>query len=325
MSENSGQIRLLYICASQFSGSTLTSFLLNLHPQIATIGHTTGWRYSPDEDFRCSCGERIRECRLFRGIEAQFKAKGLPFDPRDFGTAFRAVDNARINQLLIGALPGMHSSRIEAWRDTLIGAAPVFGARLAKQRTANRVLMRTVLELLDASVYLDNSHSPYRLRCLARDPDFDAYPIHLIRDPRGVSLSLMTNSGLSVRDAIDSWLRHQLAIFRIAREIRAPLVLSYERLCADTDRQLATIHRFAGLPEETYTGNFKSSEHHILGNRMRLASGAIRLDERWRHDLSTQDTRLIESRLDEFASANEDHALSAVIRDYLDTTASPAS
>jgi hypothetical protein len=324
MTGNSERIKLLYICSSQFSGSTLTSFLLNLHDEVATIGHTTGWQYSDEEDFRCSCGEKIRECPLFRTVEARFIEHGLPFDPRNFGTAFRLVGSPRVNQLLTGAIKGVSSSRLEIWRDGLVAAIPAFRRRLARQRAANFVLMQTVLQFLGAGVYLDNSHSPHRLRCLSSDPRFDARPIHLIRDPRGVSLSLMTNSGLTVEDAIDSWLRHQLAIFRIAREIREPLLLSYEKLCTDTNGQLAAIQRFAGITQETYAGDFKSREHHILGNRMRLSSGEIKLDERWRRDLGEPDRRTIETRLRSFVDGNSDHPLSAIIGDYVDATTSPA-
>ncbi|MDH3977927.1 MAG: hypothetical protein OEU86_05375, partial [Gammaproteobacteria bacterium] len=71
-----------------------------MHTDIATIGHTTGWRYSEDEDFRCSCGEKIGDCDLFTEIETQFNLNNLEYSPRNFGTAFRAVHNSRINQLM---------------------------------------------------------------------------------------------------------------------------------------------------------------------------------------------------------------------------------
>ena len=311
-------MKVLYICSSQFSGTTLTSFLLNCHSSIATIGHTTGWQYKADEDFRCSCGSRIRDCRLFQKVESTFSDHGLPFDPQNFGTAFRLSENQRINQLLTGPLPKVRWSALERVRDTFIRALPSYGSTLRQQQLANVLLMRTVLEHLHADVYLDNSHSPYRFRILSRNPELDVYPVHLIRDPRGVSLSMMTNSGFSTDKAIENWIKHQLNIFRVASEDTVPLIVSYESLCRETDTQLARLHEHIGVEYEPFRGDFKDQEHHILGNRMRLSDGTIRLDERWRRDLSADDRSLIEQKLDRFQAANPSHPLASVVRSYLE-------
>jgi hypothetical protein len=311
------QMKLLYICSSQFSGTTLTSFLLNSHSQIATIGHTTGWPYAGDEDFRCSCGSRIRECRLFSQIRKRFEENGLPFDPQNFGTDYRLADNARFNQILIGPLPGLRFSSVEYIRDTVVRRAPGFRRQLATQERANVLLMQTVLDFYNASVYLDNSHSPYRFRRLSQSAHFSVLPIHLVRDPRGVSLSLMTNSGYSVSQAVESWLGHQTNIHRVTTERTVPIILMYESLCRDTERELGKIHGFAGVAPEPLPDDFKIHEHHILGNRMRLKSGEIRLDERWRHDLAPEDRRLIENRLSRFCAQHRNHPISGIIETYL--------
>ena len=312
-------MKVLYICSSQFSGTTLTSFLLNCHSSIATIGHTTGWRYNADEDFRCSCGSRIRDCRLFTEVKAVFEQNDLLFDAQNFGTAFVLSENARMNQLLIGPLPRMRSSRLERLRDRVVASIPQYRRRLDRQLLANFLLMQTVLRSLNASVYLDNSHSPYRLRMLSRNPLLDVHPVHLIRDPRGVTLSLMTNSGLGVSEAIESWIKHQLNIYRIANEKRAPLIVSYESLCRQTETELARLHRFVAVDYEPYGGDFKDKEHHILGNRMRLSDGVIRLDERWRRDLSKADLAIVERKLQAFQTSNKSHPLAMVVRSYLDS------
>lgn len=310
-------LRVLYICSSQFSGSTLTSFLLNAHADIATIGHTMGWTYGKNEDFRCSCGDKISDCILFTKVRNAFAGNGLRFDPRNFGTEFRLAKPARLNQLLLEALPLLHVTAIEKFRDSAVSITPGLRSRLRRQQLANYVLMKTVLEHYGAKVYLDNSHSPYRLRTLARNPRFELYPIHLIRDPRGVSLSLVRNSGMAVSDAVDAWISHQTTILRIAGDVRPPLRLSYERLCTDTDAELARLHDYCGLEPRAFSGDFKEQEHHILGNRMRLSAGSIRLDEKWRRELERADQELIESRLRRFDSVHPESSLSPIIRSYL--------
>ena len=69
--------RVLYIACSSFSGSTLLSFLLNSHPKIVTLGHTTGWHFDDDETFLCSCGEPIQSCAFYQSMSRAFRDFGL--------------------------------------------------------------------------------------------------------------------------------------------------------------------------------------------------------------------------------------------------------
>ena len=78
------------------------------------------------------------------------------------------------------------------------------------------------------------------------------------------------------------------------------------------------MYEFAGLQCEPFSGDFKTEEHHILGNRMRLESGVIRMDERWRRDLSPRDRKIIEKSLLNFASTRPQHTLSSIIRSYVE-------
>ena len=225
------KINLIYVCSSQFSGSTLLSFLLNNHPDIATIGHTTGWKYASDEDFRCSCGETIKDCQLFQKVEAAYHESNLEFDPTNFGTAYRAAENQRLDQLLTGPIPGCRSNLIEEFRDNVVSRIGFVSTKLEWQDKANDVLISTVLRATEAKIYVDNSHSPYRLKRLANRIAARTYPLHLIRDPRGVALSMMSNSGYRVEEAINSWLKHQENIIRICGALGGYETVKYEDLC----------------------------------------------------------------------------------------------
>ena len=60
MSERSPE-RFLYVVGTSFTGSTLLSFLLNLHPQIVSVGEMTGpFRGVADRQaYPCSCGAAL--------------------------------------------------------------------------------------------------------------------------------------------------------------------------------------------------------------------------------------------------------------------------
>lgn len=251
-------------------------------------------------------------------VRKNFEDSGLVFDPTDFGTAYRLSQNQRVNQILLANIPLIHNSAIEDFRNRIVDSVHRWRRVIQQQHVANKVLMKTVLDYYEAEVYLDNSHSPYRLKKLSDCPEFKVDVIHLIRDPRGVCGSLMRNSGLTAKEAINTWLLHQMDIARITANVYKPLHLSYEKLCRVPNEQLARIHEHCSLPHEQYDGNFKEGEHHILGNRMRLSGGDIRLDEKWRRELTASQRTIIENKLNKFLSKYSQHRLASIIQEYLD-------
>jgi hypothetical protein len=127
----------------------------------------------------------------------------------------------------------------------------------------------------------------------------------------------MTNSGYSISEAVESWLGHQSNIYRVTTEHNAPFILNYESLCRHPERDLGKVYEFVDIAPEPLPVEFKDQEHHILGNRMRLKSGEIRLDERWRNDLAPEYRRLIENRLSSFCLRHRNHPISSIIETYL--------
>ena len=57
----------------------------------------------------------------------------------------------------------------------------------------------------------------------------------------------------------------------------------YEEVCADPKGTLRRIFDFLGLDPSRWVQGFRSVEHHVVGNGMRLDSTSeIRPDERWK-------------------------------------------
>lgn len=301
--------KVLYITCPSFSGSTLLSFLLNTHPQMFTVGHTTGWKYAPDEDFRCSCGEPLEACPFFKHIGAIFEESRLPFQFWNFGTDYRVLDNDRFNRYLTGKMPFVQNSTIERFRDCLIRLNPVWSKALATQGRANHTFMSAALSYSKADVYVDNSHSPFRLRHLNRIPDIDLSIVHLVRDIYGSVYSHMKNHNLDIRAALDRWFREHSNIVRILGEFDQVMTVRYEDLCNATDEALGGIHQFAGVTPQSFSGEFTTGEHHILGNAMRMRDSTMKIDLRWQSELSTQDQEIIAKTAADFAERHPNHPL----------------
>lgn len=312
---------VLYIATSQYSGSTLVSFLLNTHSRVTTAGHTIGWHFAEDEDFFCSCGRLLQQCPFYRSIASAYERAGIPFDFREFGTEYRLAGNDRLNRYLTASLPIIQSSALELARDGLLSMLPPAAARLQRHERSNITFIQTAMEYSGAEVYVDNSHDPYRFRHLSRISDLRTLGLHLIRDPRGVVLSCMKHANWSVELSIRMWIRRQSDIVRIFSEARKDtMTLCYEDLCQRTDETLSKVYRFAGLDPETFSGNFDDTDHHILGNEMRLRGGKIQLDEKWRRDLDSNSIVVVNEALATYGEAIAGTPLSAIIQRYLDAT-----
>ncbi|MBT8444505.1 MAG: hypothetical protein KJO13_07150 [Gammaproteobacteria bacterium] len=312
------RVKVLYISCSSFSGSTLLSFLLNTHPRLVTIGHTTGWAFGEDEAFACSCGELLQECPFYRFVEAEYDKAGLPFDIRNFGTAYKLAENSRLNDILVGCPPKIRNSRLEQLRDNLVRRMPGWTTRLKQQDRANLVLMQAALDYAGADVYVDSSHRPHRLRQLAESGYFDLYVMHLVRDIRGVVLSHMKRRSWDPALATRVWLNEQANILRVSEEFPNRLIVEYDDLCDDVNSTLEQIHRFVSVEPLPMVDDFKEVDHHILGNQMRLGAGKIQRDTKWQRELSETDLNTITVTARDVLARSENPALTQLVSKYID-------
>lgn len=315
-------MKVVYITSSSYSGSTLLTFLLNTHPKICTAGEMEGWAYSEPGSFLCSCGRPLEECPLFLEVQRGFRRAGLPFAFNEFGTAYRLTTNERVNRYLCGSLPfGLSATPLESARDTLVQRLPVFSGRLRRQDHANRVFMKAAVDYAGAEVFLDATKDPYRLRRLGRIPELDIYVIHLVRDLRGVVLSDLESKKrrIDASQATQLWIKQQQRILRVLPGFRRTRTLFYEDLCDSVEPTLAGLYEFIGLEPSEWNGDFRSVEHHVLGNSMRLGKvGTIVKSERWRTELSATELGEIERTAADFARSHPSHGVSRIVTRYLD-------
>lgn len=279
---------LAYIASPSYSGSTLLTFVLGAHPSVATIGELK-WGKIDLATYRCSCGELLRACSFWQHVGDAVRQQGLPFDLARPATDFRCRDAGSTDRIMRARIRGAAFERV---RGALIATAPAARRSLPVVRDVNRVMIQTILDLEKASVFLDSSKDPVRLLHLHRTEDYNIRVIQLVRDVRGVANSARKNEGLEPRLAAREWLRTHGQVDRLRRMLGDDRVIRirYEDLCADPLGVANSLFEFLGL--ECMDGELalSSADNHILGNRMRLSiRDGIRLDEKWRSELSASD------------------------------------
>ena len=293
------QRRIRYVCmpGSPFTGSTLLGLLLNEHPDCASIGAATGLIKEVDlATYSCSCGRLFRECDFWIEIAARTEALGHPVNiyKTDFwNTHLRIFRNREINALLVRSLG---STTINDARDAFVTRTPPIRNAISKMGWNTWSLATAVLEKTGKTVFVDTARDHQRPKYLARHPLLDIRVIHLIRDPRGNSASIMKRSGVDAATAAREWRHYNVEAARVRRYLpeKSWMTLHYEDLCADPAGVLDRISDFLEVRRAGTHPKPEDPTRHVIGNPMRLrALSEIREDRSWQTQLNGADLKSI--------------------------------
>jgi hypothetical protein len=310
--ERTKRPRVAYLLASSHSGSTLLAMLLGAHPNARTIGELKLKSIGNLNGYLCSCGSPIIRCPFWSQVHERMQQR-CDFSLSDSGTSVHQC-SSDYTQRLLG--PVHHGAFWEAIRDTALALSPTWRRHLARVKFNYKCLVETALELTAADIIVDSSKQGVQLKYLLQIPDLDIKVVRVIRDGRAVALTGM--DGARFADATDPKLRYggtgmkddfpgytmaQAArVWRRSNEEADCLLANldrhqwtevrYEQLCKNPKQTLASVYEFLELDSTKLRMDFRSVEHHVVGNGMRFDSTSeVRLDERWRTHLSAEDLR----------------------------------
>lgn len=285
---------LLYILSPSFSGSTLLTFLLAAHPGIATVGELKASAMGPIEEYRCSCGALLQKCEFWRQVEEGMRRRTGSFTLSDFGTHFSRGPKVFQSLIRLGAKGWpLHQASSRALR-----IPPSFRSRLSRILQHNLNLIQLITRLQGATIFLDASKDPERLNQLWESRLWRIKVIRLIRDGRGVTNSYKKHYRVGMRLAAADWVATELACERVMSKVgrEETLTLRYEEMCVDGPSATSRALSFVGLDPTSLSSQDRADSRHILGNNgTRLGfSNTVRLDEKWKHELSARDLRTFE-------------------------------
>jgi len=290
-----------YVClpGCGFTGSTLLGFLLNAHPDCASIGAATGLIPGIDlSAYPCSCGARFEECGFWRRVAARTAELGYPVNPfrtNRWSTDFAPTRNRYADAVLVRSL---RVSILNALRDATLGKLPRVRGSLLETASRNWAFARAVLEATGKRVFVDTARDHQRPKFLARHPRLRVYGLHLVRDARANVASILKHGNThDITRAAAIWKRTN----EQADDIRAHLPperwlrIRYDELCHDLQGTLNRIAEFLGIPGAPVPSDFRAMEHHIIGNAMRLSGmGAVREDVSWKERLGERELAAID-------------------------------
>ncbi len=293
---------LAYIVAASYSGSTLLAMLLGAHADGCTVGEMRAPDVGNPDEYFCSCGAKIKECTFWMRVSAGMAKKGIPnFDITNASLSIYDTQNQYISRLLA---PLPRGPLLEVARDIALSISPAWKAHLQKIQSRNAALVEVLKEITGSQVVVDSSKLALHLKYLLKCPALNIKVIHLLRDGRAVATSMLGHGtkrdtrAKSVEAAASSWRGNNETAERLLARLPSSQLLQirYEDLCREPEPTLERLCEFLGMDPERIVLDFRSRQQHVLGNDMRLKSTSeIRVDERWRTQLSREDLDVFET------------------------------
>ncbi|MBA3319614.1 MAG: sulfotransferase, partial [Gemmatimonadales bacterium] len=181
-------------------------------------------------------------------------------------------------------------------RDGVVGRAPGAKAAISRMAWNTWSLASAVLERAGKTVFVDTARDHQRPKYLGSFPMLQVKVIHLIRDPRGNSASIVKHTGVDIATAARQWTHSNAEAARVRRYLPQDswMSLHYEALCADPAGVLDRISDFLGIGRHMMQQGIRDSVSHIIGNKMRMkALGEIREDLSWQTALGAEELSTI--------------------------------
>jgi len=302
--------RLIYLAAASHSGSTLTAMLLGAHPDLCSVGELKAMHLGSKDSYLCSCKERVVHCDFWSGVSEKMNKRGHQFSIDDANMDIRSGADAYTLRLL---KPLVRNPFMELIRDILLAFSPRWSKQLPLLRKRNSDYIRSIAEQAGVDTVVDSSKIGIRLKYLLKDKDLDIKVIWVVRDGRGVSLAYKNPSefadakdprfrgggagktqeqGRGILTGAHEWVRCNQEVEALlgTMDDSCWLKVHYEDICQDTEQTLDKLFDFIGVDSSKKRLDFKTAEHHIVGNGMRLDdSEVIQLDERWQEELTETD------------------------------------
>ncbi len=290
---------LVYIGGSGRSGSTLLDLLLNNNPYVQSTGEIHRLNhYARENTEACTCGEPVASCPFWLEVEQEFI--------RQNGTGEASPLKHHEMMLIPEAVPaaaGLLQKAVlgTSWKGLHDALLPRIGPAHAEAARNSTLWYAAIRKVSGAPIIVDSTKDARRLKTLYFSDPARYRLIYMVRDGRAVAASAMRRDGVTMDTAAKDWAsairRSEWAQRGIPPGQRAVLV--YEELCREPERELRRICSFLGVPFSAQMLELRKQEsHNIGGNPMRFRTGeqTIRLDERWREQLSADDLAIFDRR-----------------------------
>jgi len=298
-----------YIASPLYSGSTILSMALNMHPSVSTIGEFYLCYPLDSVDtphgYQCSCGAALKDCTYWQTAHRKIREKtGVTVDFFNFPLRPRLARNAVVNRAYVPLQRNLLIDRANRW---IAPVLPGSQKKLREYRARHNIFFPAVFEATESTCFVDSSKSLAYLRLL---PELQAdnagtLAIKVIRLTRSIQGTVSSDKSRKpefdrrdLRRSALRWVEAQSLTTRVLADFPSDSVLmvDYDTFCARPEEELRRIFRFLDLPDVPVNLDLKSKPHHVVGNTARFLKNftGIRKDDEWRQLLTPQEIKFLE-------------------------------
>lgn len=280
----------------------MLDLLIGSSNQAFSLGEVQylSWQFlqgpTKDPQTYCSCGETFEKCSfwapIFKEIENEYNVD-LFNEPWKYDFSM----NRNIHRFKKNWWKQIHNSvlSVATRHPQLRPFSELTHLVLQRQTKRNWDLFDKVANRAGTKFVVDSSKNLNRFQLLRKYRPNDVKLVVLSRDIRGVCSS--SHEGLSediIFNRAKGWIKyHHRTVLNVVEQLSPTDVafVSYDELCADTEKVLRTLDSQFGLgfSKDHDVSRFTPSAHHtIQGNPMRLKKGdlKVRYDQRWKQRLT---------------------------------------
>jgi hypothetical protein len=283
--------RVVYVVGKGRSGSTLLDDLLGTVPGVSSLGELRLlWSRGFTAGYRCACGELVAACPVWAPAVVDAVGSTSP-------ESLAAVDELQ--------------SRVLSWSHVprLLTTGPG-DDDLALGEVMGR-LYGSVADRLGADVLVDSSKWPLPPGAFDMVPGFEAWVLHLVRDPRAVAHSYQRRKGGVGQPELPRFGAVHTSLSWSARNATAELGrrpvqaerfrrVRYEDLAADPRGTLRSLGEWLGIADADRAfmddRTVRLGEAHLVGgNPRRLERGDIEIsaDQEWSGGAVSRSQRVV--------------------------------
>jgi len=294
-----GPMKVLFVAGTARSGSTLLDVLLGQIDGFFSGGEIRRlWLDGLIRGRLCGCGQPLTTCEVWSAVLADFeRRRGRPTDPSTMiALQQEATDLSHLRKVLAESPGTQQWDYLNRYTDALDD------------------LFLSIQSVTHARVLIDSSKRPTEAAVLRLLPGIDPYLLHLVRDPRGVAMSMQRDVSMQPQSEADAakmakssskrsarlWMQWNSAAELVRRKYGPErcIRVRYEDLVS---RPQATLREIASFVGEPYSGANISDDnlatlkgnHTAWGNPSRFKTGEVRIrrDDAWKEQLSRSDKR----------------------------------
>ena len=289
-------IHVIYVVGHGRSGSTLLNTVLENHPDIVGAGELSQIvRIGCIDGEYCACGRVVGDCPFWQSVIRLWEEE----------CGKDVVERCRLAQ--------RHFERFRFWYRIYFGE--IFRSkRIMEYGRLCRGMYVAIAKASGKRYIVDSSKNPSRLLALSKSSGLKVTAVHLIRDCRGVALSLHKSYKKNIKAGVPTNLRStpvvktalswilvnfQAALIIRQRQVRNRAVVRYEDLVQHPAVALKAIGDSMGLScrmliEKIQNCTPFAPGHTVAGNRMRMVKEvSIQLDDSWHVQLLPNDRKTV--------------------------------